>query len=371
MAGPLLLNNEDEERLLLDARWGPEEQLTAETLFYAHCGSGQRLGRDALCQLLVQEGIQPAYAAHIFRAMDRQGVGSLDVRDFMLGICAMTPSTPHTGDWLVLRARYIFRMYDTKVDGVLDFSEFRVIVRHLRRLRHAPLDDTSITAETQRLFACEGAFSEELFVHMFAPRLAPLFRLTGGAAGRAGHREKQLQIRRVSLPRSPPVCSSPAAAAVALNGTAEVETKKWLCAACTFENWPASVRCAMCYSPHAPVAATPVESRIRLEDLLDQELAALSPPDLLWLHACIAVADGSTGPVAAYMTHIEGSLTRSITKQDSKLLVHVTGRKGVFKERSSLIDLALDLNQQHIVSCSRKNTRTAIVCVFVCVTTES
>ena len=32
----------------------------------------------------------------------------------------MTPSTPHAGGWLVLRSRYAFRMYDTKLDGALE-----------------------------------------------------------------------------------------------------------------------------------------------------------------------------------------------------------------------------------------------------------
>ncbi len=62
---------------------------------------------------------------YLSRAFDAKKQGFLSAKDFLLGIAAMQPCTPHGGIPAEMRCRYIFRFYDVNSDGVLEFTEFK------------------------------------------------------------------------------------------------------------------------------------------------------------------------------------------------------------------------------------------------------
>ncbi|GIY24671.1 uncharacterized protein CDAR_585611 [Caerostris darwini] len=59
------------------------------------------------------------------RAFDLTSLGHLSLRDVLIGLAAMNPSTPHGGSPAAVRCRYIFRYYGSNNDGVLETSELR------------------------------------------------------------------------------------------------------------------------------------------------------------------------------------------------------------------------------------------------------
>ncbi|PIK39736.1 Serine/threonine-protein phosphatase BSU1 [Apostichopus japonicus] len=61
-----------------------------------------------------------------FRAFDVRRKRYLDFGDFLYGLAAMQPCTPHGALPAELRCRYIFRYYDSDQDDMLNFDEFRL-----------------------------------------------------------------------------------------------------------------------------------------------------------------------------------------------------------------------------------------------------
>ncbi|CAH8629048.1 unnamed protein product [Dicrocoelium dendriticum] len=110
--------------------------------------------------------------------------------------------------------------------------------------------------------------------------------------------------------------------------------EKWSCPQCTYENWPKSKHCVMCYGPrpHFPLDShSNVAEDITRKDKssiqtsltsLSQARIKRSKPisrDKLWLEACRAVLDGEVTPIERYLL-VGGRLDRKLTKQDCRHL---------------------------------------------------
>ena len=69
-----------------------------------------------------------------FHAFDIEGNGSVDVREFLLGLAASDPSVKSVAthgceQWERIRLEGIFQLYDADADGVIDAKDFSVMVR--------------------------------------------------------------------------------------------------------------------------------------------------------------------------------------------------------------------------------------------------
>lgn len=68
-----------------------------------------------------------------FHAFDIEGNGSVDVREFLLGLAASDPSVTSVAthgceQWERIRLEGIFALYDADADGVIDAKDFSVMV---------------------------------------------------------------------------------------------------------------------------------------------------------------------------------------------------------------------------------------------------
>jgi diadenosine tetraphosphatase ApaH/serine/threonine PP2A family protein phosphatase/Ca2+-binding EF-hand superfamily protein len=87
-------------------------------------------------------------ASPVFQLLDRDQDGTISVNEFVAGLLAFAPSTPHeisnaSGQ---LRLQLIFLLYDSDRDGLLNNQELSVLLEHLRVLiKHKlPSDDTDL-----------------------------------------------------------------------------------------------------------------------------------------------------------------------------------------------------------------------------------
>lgn len=130
---------------------------------------------------------------------------------------------------------------------------------------------------------------------------------------------------------------------------------KWFCSACTYENWPKSLKCSMCLHPretnssrnnqasakHSPELDENVASNIVVNNKLNQLLAREQEPinnldvyqqerymrqlrrqpDWQWLNACIGIAENNVGAVETYLG-CGGEPSRSLTPAEVTLLNH-------------------------------------------------
>lgn len=110
--------------------------------------------------------------------------------------------------------------------------------------------------------------------------------------------------------------------------------EKWPCPQCTYENWPKSKHCVMCYGPHPLIpldSHSDVTEDTEGRDKNSMQTHLISPGqtrakrpkmtcrDKLWLDACRAVLDGEVTPIERYLL-VGGRLDRKLTKQDCRHL---------------------------------------------------
>ncbi|XP_066972863.1 uncharacterized protein [Macrobrachium rosenbergii] len=92
----------------------------------------------------------------LFRALDRQRIGELDCREFVLGLAALDPLTTHGKGPAEVRCRYIFRYYDGNEDDVLEVNEVRNMVHEIAQLQGHETTPESITEKTTKALEVFG-----------------------------------------------------------------------------------------------------------------------------------------------------------------------------------------------------------------------
>merc|ERR1719387_3333298 len=88
------------------------------------------------------------YHAVFFDLFDRNQDGLLNESDFLSGILAVSPLTPHkleapSGQ---LRMQFIFLYYDANRNGRLEVEEVAKMLMHIHQLRGQPLADFTVDA---------------------------------------------------------------------------------------------------------------------------------------------------------------------------------------------------------------------------------
>ncbi|XP_045780612.1 ubiquitin thioesterase trabid isoform X2 [Maniola jurtina] len=143
---------------------------------------------------------------------------------------------------------------------------------------------------------------------------------------------------------------------------------KWPCATCTYENWPRSLKCAMCGAPapaHRPHPAHPTHpahpahpTTAGINDICnsqptpqhDVEANARrskrrNNTDWIWLQACLGVVEGDAHCVDAYLSS-GGDPARALTASEVALL----NRASAFDPGHTLVHLAIRFQRQEILS---------------------
>ncbi|CAH8849681.1 unnamed protein product [Trichobilharzia szidati] len=108
---------------------------------------------------------------------------------------------------------------------------------------------------------------------------------------------------------------------------------KWTCTECTYENWPKSKHCVMCFAPPPPIcdeienkdnnpiytSSNSSSSNTNRRTKSNLSTISLTSRDRLWLSACVAVATGEVAPVERYIL-ANGRIERKLTKHECRFL---------------------------------------------------
>ncbi|CAH8556833.1 Ubiquitin thioesterase Zranb1, variant 2 [Schistosoma haematobium] len=114
---------------------------------------------------------------------------------------------------------------------------------------------------------------------------------------------------------------------------------KWTCIECTYENWPKSKHCVMCFaSPPQPICVVDyedTESKNSNSTCVSSNSSSLNcnrrpksnisyntpltSRDRLWLSACVAVVNGDLAPIERYILG-NGRIERKLTKHECRYL---------------------------------------------------
>ncbi|XP_063389340.1 ubiquitin thioesterase trabid-like [Cydia fagiglandana] len=126
---------------------------------------------------------------------------------------------------------------------------------------------------------------------------------------------------------------------------------KWPCPTCTYENWPRSLKCAMCGAPAAaPAPPEPKPAPVGINDICNSQNASSNDkrrnnPDWLWLQACMGVVEGDVGRVEAYLA-AGGDPARALAAHEAALL----DRASAFDAGHTLVHLAIRFQREDILA---------------------
>ena len=128
--------------------------------------------------------------------------------------------------------------------------------------------------------------------------------------------------------------------------------KKWTCIMCTYENWPKSLKCAMCHTTrrarnplsceNSPdrdenIGATASNINNYEQEKLARRLRRrMKDEDWRWINACLGVVNGDATPVEGYLS-LGGSPTRHLSQAE----VIVLNRTSAFETGHTLVHLAI------------------------------
>jgi len=117
-AADTMMGSSSDSTLLRAARFDEGQQTLLRKLFATY-SQGPTLSASQLAKCLADHGCRGSASAY-FSAFDRKGNRTwIDSSDFVVGIAALDPLTPHTGPWLAERARLIFRFYASGSSNML------------------------------------------------------------------------------------------------------------------------------------------------------------------------------------------------------------------------------------------------------------
>ncbi|XP_026734249.1 ubiquitin thioesterase trabid isoform X2 [Trichoplusia ni] len=145
-------------------------------------------------------------------------------------------------------------------------------------------------------------------------------------------------------------------------GASASSVAKWPCPTCTYDNWPKSLKCAMCGSsnpaPGAAPAASPPPPALGINDICNSQNASIheldpnnrrskrrNNTDWIWLQACLGVVEGDARCVEAYLSS-GGDPARALTPAEVALL----NRSSAFDAGHTLVHLAIRFQRQEILS---------------------
>ncbi|CAB3257579.1 unnamed protein product [Arctia plantaginis] len=147
-------------------------------------------------------------------------------------------------------------------------------------------------------------------------------------------------------------------------GASASSVAKWPCPTCTYDNWPKSMKCAMCGSsnPGPNPSPTPThKNTLGINDICNSQAASIheleaagrrskrratnTNTDWLWLQACLGVVEGEARCVEAYLAS-GGDTARALTPPEVALL----NRASAFDAGHTLVHLAIRFQRQDILS---------------------
>ncbi|GBP28800.1 Ubiquitin thioesterase trabid [Eumeta japonica] len=156
---------------------------------------------------------------------------------------------------------------------------------------------------------------------------------------------ERLKPLRISSPQGQPSASS---------------ISKWSCPTCTYENWPKTLKCAMCSTsnpvPSAAAPERPHRNIIGINDICNNQnelhdidnsgrRSKRRNTDWLWLQACLGVVEGDRSCVEAYLAS-GGDPARALTAAEVQLL----NRASAFDAGHTLVHLAIRFQREDILS---------------------
>ncbi|XP_050304778.1 ubiquitin thioesterase trabid isoform X2 [Anthonomus grandis grandis] len=161
--------------------------------------------------------------------------------------------------------------------------------------------------------------------------------------------------------------TSPPSSLLNLENSKKSAQSKWMCQTCTYENWPKSLRCAMCGTqnnqrspPGSRIMSASPERKNSRDDI--NQSAIIDPSqnnidsehcirqlrrnaDWNWLNACMGVIEGDPIPVEAYLAS-GGDPARSLTASECALL----NRNSAFDVGFTLVHLAIRFQREDLLA---------------------
>ncbi|XP_053394757.1 neurocalcin-delta-like isoform X2 [Mercenaria mercenaria] len=146
------LNPESLQQLRNEVNLSPEEiQAWYKEYLTSLRGGQQELTRDEFKKVYNSLFIGDAskFAEHVFRTFDKDGSGTVNFKEFLIGLCVSGSDTNNE-----VKLKWAFNMYDINGDGFINKSEMKEIVEAIYKMTNAMAPKELDTPEkmTEKLF---------------------------------------------------------------------------------------------------------------------------------------------------------------------------------------------------------------------------
>ncbi|XP_077508890.1 uncharacterized protein LOC144120416 isoform X4 [Amblyomma americanum] len=133
------------EQMLESAKFGQQEQDAVRFDFFKFAKPSTYMSEVTFQKYVTCLGWEMTpHVSDLFRAMDVHNRGALTFKELVLGLAAMEPGTQHGGNPGEQRCRHIFRLYDSNCDGIMEYAEFRKMVKDIQVMRGITMDEAAL-----------------------------------------------------------------------------------------------------------------------------------------------------------------------------------------------------------------------------------
>ncbi len=154
--------------LMSGAQFTIEDQIPIYHYFFSHTFPYFYLTLGKFQDLMLKMGWARESLPYLFQAFKGKNGGKfLSYPEFISGLAACEPNTPHGDSCGEIRCRYIFKFYDKNHDGKLEFPEFTNMVKDIRKLRGSSTEDPLVLEEAENSAKVFGASHDSLLISDF------------------------------------------------------------------------------------------------------------------------------------------------------------------------------------------------------------
>lgn len=160
---PVCHSRKNQSVLMAGADFSLNDQIAIYRYFVDQTFPYFYLSKSKFEELMLQLGWDKSQIPTLFTAfkLTKHSNPVLSYPEFISGLAACEPFTPHGDTCGEIRCRYIFRYYDRNHDGKLEFEEFVNMVRDIRQLRGASVEDEDVREEALNSAKVFGASQTE------------------------------------------------------------------------------------------------------------------------------------------------------------------------------------------------------------------
>ncbi|KAF5299422.1 hypothetical protein FQA39_LY11568 [Lamprigera yunnana] len=144
------------EQLIETVSFNKDVQISLYKKFIFTCFPSLYMCQQVFARIAVELGWPAPDTPFLFKAADITKRQGLTFRELLIILACTEPNTNYGKGTAEMRCRYMFRFFDRDGDGVLNYTEYKLLIAAIRRNKKQLVDDGSVNSEAESSFKSIG-----------------------------------------------------------------------------------------------------------------------------------------------------------------------------------------------------------------------